>query len=390
MAERRFEFNEGSSSKFWAIERRARKVTVMFGRIGSEGQNKAKSFSTDAKAAHEEQRLVAEKLRKGYREVKGRGKVKVPPAKKVAAAHKTAVKAQGGKGKTTYRQVEHLVWVDQHVITLKDAKTDWDGRWTNDAFGKEKGIGVAEGVVSLVNFARAAGHVPMLFEIHAEPSAADDVDDYEAVLEASIRLRSRKLSIENEGGSEGTVSVPDATDWRLRAYFANGDTARYDCGDGAEHVRIVLYPGPSAATDVMKLRRRGLGELVRKYRGPRSDAELRAMLLGPNLSYRCLATVALLQKGRLDLVSSAVPKTGAVRAVYASTVWFAGAAAEPILDELAKSRDPDVRTRAAQSIGFLGAKALSPTLEALKRDKDALVRQEAEYAIEKLEEGGTR
>jgi predicted DNA-binding WGR domain protein len=95
MAERRFEFNEGSSSKFWAIERRARKVTVMFGRIGSEGQNKAKSFSTDAKAAHEEQRLVAEKLRKGYREVKGRGKVKVPPAKKVAAAHKTAVKAQG-------------------------------------------------------------------------------------------------------------------------------------------------------------------------------------------------------------------------------------------------------------------------------------------------------
>ena len=302
MAERRFEFNEGSSSKFWAIERRARKVTVMFGRIGSEGQKKAKSFSTDGKAAHEEERLVAEKLRKGYREVKGGAKVKAPPAKKVAAAPKTAVKAQGGKGKTTYRQIEHLVWVDQHVISFKDAKTDWDGRWTNDAFGKEKGIGVAEGVVSLVDFARAAGHVPMLFEIHAERPATDDVDDYEAVLEASIRLPSRKISIENEGGSEGTVSVPDATDWRLRAYFANGDTARYDCGDGAEHARIVLYPGPSAATDVMKLRKRGLGELVRKYRGPRSDAELKAMLLGPNLSHRCLATVALLQKGRLDLV----------------------------------------------------------------------------------------
>jgi len=69
MAARRFEFEEGSSSKFWAVERNARKVTVTFGRIGSTGQEKTKSFPTDAKAAQEEEKLIAEKIKKGYSEL---------------------------------------------------------------------------------------------------------------------------------------------------------------------------------------------------------------------------------------------------------------------------------------------------------------------------------
>jgi predicted DNA-binding WGR domain protein len=78
MPARRFEFEEGSSSKFWAVERDGRKVTVTFGRIGSTGQEKTKSFPTDAKAVAEEEKLIAEKLRKGYSEVKG---AKAPPKK---------------------------------------------------------------------------------------------------------------------------------------------------------------------------------------------------------------------------------------------------------------------------------------------------------------------
>ena len=85
---RRFEFEEGTSSKFWEIERRARTVTVTFGRIGSKGQEKAKSFGSDADAAHEEEKLIAEKLRKGYREVTGGKPAPAPtaPPKKAAAA----------------------------------------------------------------------------------------------------------------------------------------------------------------------------------------------------------------------------------------------------------------------------------------------------------------
>jgi predicted DNA-binding WGR domain protein len=85
MSARRFEFTEGSSSKFWAVERSARTVTVTFGRIGSSGQEKAKSFPTEEKATHEEEKLIAEKLGKGYREVTGGAKAK-PPAKAPAPA----------------------------------------------------------------------------------------------------------------------------------------------------------------------------------------------------------------------------------------------------------------------------------------------------------------
>jgi predicted DNA-binding WGR domain protein len=76
MPARHFEFEKGSSSKFWAIERQARTVTVTFGRIGSVGQKKAKSFPSDEKAVREEKRLIAEKTRKGYRELTGRAKTK--------------------------------------------------------------------------------------------------------------------------------------------------------------------------------------------------------------------------------------------------------------------------------------------------------------------------
>jgi hypothetical protein len=284
-----------------------------------------------------------------------------------------------------YEQIEHLVWVDQHVVTLIDSTIDWNGSWTNDAFGKENGIGVADGVVSLVDFVRAAGNVPILFEIHAAPPGDDDLDDYDGVLEASIRVPSRKLSLENESGSVATVSLPDAADWRLRAYYANGDTARNDYEDGGEHARIVLYPGPSAGIAALKLSNLN-GEVARDYSGTRTDAELEAMLAGQNVSHRCLAAVALLRKGKLDSVRAAASKPGAVRRVFASTVWFVGVAAETILGELAKDADPDIRTRAAQSIGFLRAKALRSTLDLLEQDADEAVRRAAQCAIKALEE----
>jgi predicted DNA-binding WGR domain protein len=40
---RRFEFKEGSSSKFWEVSVSGNTLTVRFGRIGTEGQEKTKS-----------------------------------------------------------------------------------------------------------------------------------------------------------------------------------------------------------------------------------------------------------------------------------------------------------------------------------------------------------
>ena len=63
---RRFEYVDGTSSKFWAIELKGRSLTVNFGRIGSGGQTRLKTFDDEAGARKEYEKLIAEKTRKGY------------------------------------------------------------------------------------------------------------------------------------------------------------------------------------------------------------------------------------------------------------------------------------------------------------------------------------
>lgn len=86
---RRFEFQEGNSSKFWEIELDGSSVTTCWGRIGTSGQNKTKDFGTPDKARKEYDKLVEEKTGKGYEEVGG-GSAPRPaaaaPAAKVAHA----------------------------------------------------------------------------------------------------------------------------------------------------------------------------------------------------------------------------------------------------------------------------------------------------------------
>lgn len=66
---RRFEFKDGSSSKFWEVTVSGNKLTVRFGRIGSAGQEKLKTFGTPVLAQKEQDKLIAEKQSKGYKEV---------------------------------------------------------------------------------------------------------------------------------------------------------------------------------------------------------------------------------------------------------------------------------------------------------------------------------
>jgi predicted DNA-binding WGR domain protein len=63
---RRFEFIGGSSRKFWEVAVAGSAVTVRFGRIGTAGQTQQKLFADEATAARAAQRLVREKLAKGY------------------------------------------------------------------------------------------------------------------------------------------------------------------------------------------------------------------------------------------------------------------------------------------------------------------------------------
>jgi predicted DNA-binding WGR domain protein len=67
-AKRRFEFTEGSSGKFWEIEHSGSEVTTWWGKIGTNGQSKTKSFGSEAAASKEADALVREKSTKGYHE----------------------------------------------------------------------------------------------------------------------------------------------------------------------------------------------------------------------------------------------------------------------------------------------------------------------------------
>jgi predicted DNA-binding WGR domain protein len=66
---RRFEFVDEKSNKFWEISLSGPLVSVKFGRIGTDGQIQTKSFSSDAEAQSNYDKLIAEKKRKGYQEV---------------------------------------------------------------------------------------------------------------------------------------------------------------------------------------------------------------------------------------------------------------------------------------------------------------------------------
>jgi predicted DNA-binding WGR domain protein len=66
---RRFELVEGTSSKFWEVEVEGSELTVTFGRIGTHGQTKSKTFASNAAALAEKAKLIKEKTGKGYKEV---------------------------------------------------------------------------------------------------------------------------------------------------------------------------------------------------------------------------------------------------------------------------------------------------------------------------------
>lgn len=77
---RRFECVQGSSSKFWEICLEGAQFSVSFGRIGTEGQAQTKTFGSEAKARVEHDKLVREKVAKGYKEVSTELSVSVPPS----------------------------------------------------------------------------------------------------------------------------------------------------------------------------------------------------------------------------------------------------------------------------------------------------------------------
>jgi predicted DNA-binding WGR domain protein len=65
---RHLEYQAASSNKFWEIEMTGNRVIARFGRIGTRGQTMAKLFADKASARSEFDRMLRQKLNKGYKE----------------------------------------------------------------------------------------------------------------------------------------------------------------------------------------------------------------------------------------------------------------------------------------------------------------------------------
>lgn len=70
-------FKDDKSDKFWSIEVTGTSFTVTYGKTGTDGQTSTKDFDTEEKCMKEVEKLVNEKLKKGYEEesVSGANKI---------------------------------------------------------------------------------------------------------------------------------------------------------------------------------------------------------------------------------------------------------------------------------------------------------------------------
>jgi formylglycine-generating enzyme required for sulfatase activity/predicted DNA-binding WGR domain protein len=86
---RRFKFSDSTSNKFWEVDVKGKTLNITFGKIGTKGQSKPKDFASPEKAKAEMEKLIKEKIGKGYVEVGGKAVKEAKPAAKSAASKRT-------------------------------------------------------------------------------------------------------------------------------------------------------------------------------------------------------------------------------------------------------------------------------------------------------------
>lgn len=66
---RYFEFQDEKSAKFWEVSQAGNVVRVRYGKLGTNGQSQEKSFLDEAKAINHVNKIIKEKIGKGYIEI---------------------------------------------------------------------------------------------------------------------------------------------------------------------------------------------------------------------------------------------------------------------------------------------------------------------------------
>ena len=123
-------YKNEKSDKFWQIEVSGKSFTVTYGKTGTAGASQTKTFDSEEKCLKEAEKLLNEKLRKGYKESEGTTKVAIaPPTPKKKKIDLT--KLESGLGvklpmrlKTFYDTDEYLQYDGMHVFGLSGYSDD--------------------------------------------------------------------------------------------------------------------------------------------------------------------------------------------------------------------------------------------------------------------------
>ena len=83
------QYIDDTSDKFWQIEVTGNSHTVTFGRSGASGQAKTKTFDTHEACLADAEKMVNEKIKKGYSET---GAANAAPTAKASTAAKVSAK----------------------------------------------------------------------------------------------------------------------------------------------------------------------------------------------------------------------------------------------------------------------------------------------------------
>lgn len=70
-------YKDEKSDKFWNIDITGNTFTVTYGKMGTPGQTQAKKFKDEAACLKEAQKLLNEKLKKGYLEKKALKRIEI-------------------------------------------------------------------------------------------------------------------------------------------------------------------------------------------------------------------------------------------------------------------------------------------------------------------------
>ena len=134
MTTRTFEFTGGGSAKFWHVGRAGTQVTVRYGRLGTNGQTQVKDLASDADAIAHVDKLVAEKVKKGYAE---RGAAPAASAPAAVAPEPSAEVEAPEAGETT----TPVASVDEDEFVIPTG-------WLRSCYARRGGRGIGSPTVS--------------------------------------------------------------------------------------------------------------------------------------------------------------------------------------------------------------------------------------------------